>query len=40
MGLSIVAEIMEENGGVIHVASDGTGTAFSGRLPKTPPESV
>ena len=37
MGLSIVAEIMEENGGIIRVTSDGTGTAFSGSLPKLPP---
>ena len=36
MGLSIVAEIMEENGGEISASSDETGTAFCGRLPKRP----
>lgn len=40
MGLSIVLEIMEENGGEIRASSDETGTAFCGRLPKTPPENA
>ena len=40
MGLSIVSEIMEENGGEIRASSDETGTAFCGRLPKTPPENA
>ena len=35
MGLSIVAEIMEENGGEISVESDAKGTAFAGKIPKT-----
>ncbi len=38
MGLSIVSEIMEENGGAIKASSGPEGTAFSGRLPKQPPE--
>ena len=40
MGLSIVSEILEENGGSIRVSSDETGTAFCGRLPKTTPENA
>ena len=40
MGLSIVAEIMEENGGEISVSSDETGTAFCGRLPKSRPDNA
>ena len=40
MGLSIVAEIMEENGGEISVSSDETGTAFCGRLPKLRPDNA
>ena len=40
MGLSIVAEIMEENGGKISVFSDETGTAFCGRLPKSRPDNA
>ena len=40
MGLSIVAEIMEENGGKISVSSDETGTAFCGRLPKSRPDNA
>ena len=38
MGLAIVAEILEENGGVLHVESGAEGTAFEGRIPKTLPE--
>ena len=38
MGLSIVLEILEENGGVLHVESAPEGTAFEGRIPRTPPE--
>ena len=40
MGLSIVAEIMEENGGEISVESDAKGTVFAGKIPKTPLESA
>ena len=36
--VTIVSEIMEENGGAIKASSGPEGTAFSGRLPKQPPE--